>query len=140
MIRETAEPDVPIDQTMPERAAALSRVGALTALFVAGFATFINLYATQPLLPLFRHIFRASALLVSLTVSAPVLAVALVAPLQGLLADCVGRKQVIVAAIARLAVPTLLSASAAGLGQLIIWRFLQGVFIGHNSRGHCLHK
>ena len=127
VIDKTAEP---VEQ--PERvgqAVAINRIGALTALFVAGFATFINLYITQPLLPLFREIFRASELQVSLTVSAPVLAVALTAPFQGLVAECLGRKRVIVAAITCLSVPTFMLASAANLGQLIVWRFLQGLFI-----------
>ena len=108
---------------------ATSRTAAHCALFIAGFATFINLYATQPLLPEFRRIFSASELMVSLTVSAPVLAVMLVAPLVGLMADAVGRKRVIVAAILGLAVPTALTAMAANLYQLIIWRFLQGLFV-----------
>jgi MFS transporter, YNFM family, putative membrane transport protein len=106
-----------------------SRASALCALFIAGFATFLNLYATQPLLPEFRRIFSASELMVSLTVSAPVMAVMLVAPLVGLMADAVGRKRVIVAAIVGLAVPTALTAMAANLYQLIIWRFLQGLFV-----------
>ena len=100
---------------------------ALGALFITGFATFINVYATQPLLPEFRRIFSASELLVSLTVSAPVLAVVLIAPLVGLLADAMGRKRVIVAAILGLVVPTALTATAANLYYLIIWRFLQGL-------------
>lgn len=112
-----------------EQPVAICRTGALAALFVVGFSTFVNLYVTQPLLPLFRQIFHASELMVSLTVSAPVLAVALTAPFQGLVADRLGRKRVIVAAIAGLAVPTFLSASAASLPQLILWRFLQGLFI-----------
>ena len=53
-----------------------ARPGVLLALFTMGFATFVNLYATQPLLPRFRQLFHASELMVSLTVSAPVLAVA----------------------------------------------------------------
>ncbi len=102
---------------------------ALTALFIAGFGTFITLYATQPLLPEFRRIFQASELLVSLTVSATILAVALTAPITGMLADSVGRKRVIVAAMLGLALPTGLAATAGGLGQFVIWRFLQGFFI-----------
>ncbi len=108
---------------------AIRRIGALTALFVAGFSTFITLYITQPLLPLFRELFRTSELMVSLTVSAPVLAVALTAPFQGLVAESLGRKRVVVAAITGLAVPTFLLATASNLGQLIFWRFLQGLFI-----------
>lgn len=106
-----------------------SRAGLLLALFVTGFGTFVNLYATQPLLPRFREIFHASELMVSLTVSAPVLAIALIAPLVGLLADRVGRKRVIVAAMLGLAVPTVLAGTADNLPHLIIWRFLQGLFI-----------
>jgi MFS transporter, YNFM family, putative membrane transport protein len=113
----------------PSRPLEASRAAALSALFIAGFATFINLYATQPLLPEFRRIFSASELMVSLTVSAPVLAVMLTAPLIGLLADATGRKRVIVAAILGLAVTTALTATAANLYQLIIWRFLQGLFV-----------
>ena len=111
------------------RVPAYSRLGTLTALFVTGFGTFVNLYATQPLLPQFREHFGATELLVSLTVSAPVLAVALTAPLIGLVADAVGRKRIIVAAMLGLALPTALAATAANLGQLIAWRFLQGFFI-----------
>ncbi|EKD36171.1 MAG: major facilitator transporter [uncultured bacterium] len=105
------------------------RVGAFLALFVTGYATFINLYVTQPLLPQFREIFQASELLVSLTVSAPVLAVALAAPLVGLLADALGRKRVIIAAMLGLSLPTIMAATAVNLNQLIVWRFLQGLFI-----------
>jgi MFS family permease len=96
-------------------------------LFVTGFATFVNLYSTQPLLPRFREIFQASELWVSLTVSAPILAVALAAPLLGILADAVGRKRVIVASMLGMAIPTTLAATASNLPQLILWRFLQGL-------------
>jgi predicted MFS family arabinose efflux permease len=104
------------------------RAGVLTALFVTGFATFVNLYATQPLLPRFRELFHASELSVSLTVSAPIFAVALAAPFLGLLADSLGRKRVIVASMLALAIPTALAATASNLQQLIAWRFLQGLF------------
>lgn len=115
----------PVEEQTP---AGRGRAGVLLALFITGFATFVNLYATQPLLPRFRQIFQSSELLVSLTVSAPVLAVALAAPLIGLLADALGRKRVIVAAMLGLALPTALAGTAANLTQLIAWRFLQGFF------------
>lgn len=106
-----------------------SRVGLLLALFLMGFGTFVNLYATQPLLPWFRHLFNASELMVSLTVSAPVLAIAIVAPIIGALADSIGRKRVICVALFGVAVPTLMVATASNLTQIIIWRLLQGLFI-----------
>jgi MFS transporter, YNFM family, putative membrane transport protein len=99
------------------------------ALSILGFGAFLNFYVTQPILPQFRQVFRASELLVSLTVSAPVLAVALTASIIGLFADAVGRKRVIVAAMLGLALPTALAATASSLGQLVAWRFLQGFFI-----------
>ncbi len=106
-----------------------SRAAVLLSLFVAGFSTFLNLYATQPLLPEFRQLFGASELMVSLTVCGPVLAVALTAPLLGVLADALGRKRVIVAAMLGLAIPTALAATSSNLGQLIAWRFVQGIFV-----------
>ncbi len=105
------------------------RAGTLPALFIMGIATFLPLYATQPLLPVFRQIFHASELMVSLTVAASVLAVACTAPITGLLADRLGRKRVMVASLFGVAVPTCLAATAQGLGQFIAWRFLQGLFL-----------
>jgi len=104
------------------------RMGTLTALFLAGFGTFLNVYVTQPMLPKFRQIFQASEIMVSLTVSSVVLAVAIMAPLVGLLADSIGRKRVIIASMLGLAIPTVLAGTSANLVQLIAWRFLQGVF------------
>jgi MFS family permease len=99
------------------------------ALFAIGFFAFLNLYTTQPLLPQFRHFFMASELLVSFTVSAPVLAVTLTAFMIGLVADAVGRKRVIIAAVFGLSLPTILAGTSANLGQLVMWRFWQGLFI-----------
>ena len=106
-----------------------SRRGLLLALFMMGFGTFLNVYATQPLLPEFRQLFHASELLVSLTVSATVLAVALGAPIIGALADSIGRKRVIVTAMFGLALPTFLAVTSTTLTQLIVWRFMQGLFV-----------
>jgi YNFM family putative membrane transporter len=119
----------PITKAADASAGTGKRTGLLLALFATGFATFVNLYATQPLLPQFQKIFHASELLVSLTVSASVLAVALAAPMVGLLADRLGRKRVIITAMLGLSLPTALASTAADLGQLIMWRFLQGLFI-----------
>lgn len=101
------------------------RIGVI----VAGFCTFLPLYATQPLLTEFRRIFSASALAVSLTVSAVTLAIAMSSPWIGSLADAIGRKRVIVTAILGLSVPTCLAATSSSLSQLIAWRFAQGLFV-----------
>ena len=80
------------------------------AVALCGFCAFLDLYATQAILPLFAREFRASAAAVSLTVSATTFAVALVAPFVGAIADVLGRKRIIVGATFLLAVPTALLA------------------------------
>ncbi len=101
----------------------------MVAVMLAGACTFLNVYTTQPLLPLFRHIFHASEMAVSLTVSATTLAIALAAPLAGLLAERFGRRRVIVPSILLLTVPTVLATTSADLHTLIAWRFLQGLLV-----------
>ncbi|HJT89338.1 MAG TPA: MFS transporter [Bryobacteraceae bacterium] len=98
------------------------------AVAIAGFCAFVNLYAPQPLLPVLAANFRTSAAGISLLLTASTVAVAIMAPLTGILADRVGRRRVIVPAAFLLAVPTVLSATSTGLGQLVFWRFWQGFF------------
>jgi len=97
------------------------------AVMLAGIAAFLNLYATQPLLPMLAHIFAASKAAVGMTVSAATIGVALSAPFCGLIAERVGRKRVIVTSTLLLTIPTLMAATAASLPVLIFWRFLQGL-------------
>ena len=81
------------------------------------------------MLPLLEEIFHASKTAVGMTVSAATLGVALAAPVFGALAERLPRKRVIVFALLGVSVPTLLAATSANLGQLIFWRFLQGVTV-----------
>src|SRR5208337_1577838 len=78
---------------------------AVIAVTLAAIGAFFNLYATQPLLPLFEQIFHASKPEVGRTVSAATLGVALSAPFCGALAERVGRRKVIVISIFLLALP-----------------------------------
>jgi len=103
----------------------LGRAGMLAISF-AGFCTFLDLYATQPVLPLFERLFHVTKAEAGLTVSASTIAVAVLAPFVGALGDRARRKSVIVLAIAALAIPTLLAATSSGLAELVVWRFLQG--------------
>jgi predicted MFS family arabinose efflux permease len=98
------------------------------AVVFAGFCAFVTLFAPQPLLPMLAREFRVSAAAISLVVTASTLAVAMAAPFAGVVADRFGRKRVIVPAAFLLAVPTLLAATSTSYGQLLFWRFLQGVF------------
>ena len=102
---------------------------AIWAAMIAGACTFLNVYCTQPLLPLFQHLFHASVIAVSQTVGAVTLAVAITAPFIGLLAETYGRKKVIVPALFAMAAPTLLAAASQSLHALIFWRFAQGLFV-----------
>lgn len=102
---------------------------ALIAVMLAGACTFLNVYTTQPLLPLLRQLFHASEIAVSLTVSATMLAIALAAPLAGVLAERFGRKRVILPSILLLTLPTVLAATSPNLHWLIAWRFMQGLFV-----------
>jgi MFS transporter, YNFM family, putative membrane transport protein len=94
---------------------------------LAGFAAFLDLYATQPLLPMLSRVFGASAFAVSLTITAPTVAVAITAPILGRIADRVGLRRTIVASAAALTVTTGLAATSRTLSMLIFWRFMQGV-------------
>jgi YNFM family putative membrane transporter len=94
---------------------------------LAGFAAFVDLYATQPLLPLLARTFHASSFDVSLTITAPTVAVALAAPGIGRLADTLGLRRVIVGSAFAIATATALAATSASLPQLIFWRFVQGL-------------
>lgn len=96
---------------------------------LAGMCTFLGVYCTQPLLPLLRRLFQASELGVSLTVSATILAVALTAPVIGMIAERRGRKKVIVPSLFLLTIPTALAATSTSLPVLIFWRFTQGLFV-----------
>jgi predicted MFS family arabinose efflux permease len=99
----------------------------MLAISFAGFCTFLDLYATQPILPLFETLFHATKAEAGLTVSASTIAVAMMAPFVGALGDRARRKSVIVLAIVVLAIPTLLAATSSGLAALVMWRFFQGV-------------
>ncbi|AKU95202.1 major facilitator superfamily transporter [Labilithrix luteola] len=104
----------------------LKNSAAILAVAFAGFSTFLDLYATQPLLPRFTEIFHASKAEVGLTVSAPTAAVALCAPIFGAIGDRFSRTRLMIASLAFLSLTTLLAATSTGLGSLIVWRFLQG--------------
>jgi MFS transporter, YNFM family, putative membrane transport protein len=106
---------------------ALGPLTGVAAVFLCGVCAFLDLYATQPLLPLFSTIFHAGKAAVGLTVSASTLGVALSAPLFGIFAERLSRKRVIVISIAAVAVPTFLAATAPSLHALIFWRFMQGL-------------
>ena len=94
---------------------------------LAGAAAFLDLYSTQPLLPLLTRTFGASTFEAGLTITAPTVAVAIFAPFIGRLADRLGLRRVIVLSAWALTVATALAATSHTLHQLIVWRFVQGM-------------
>ncbi len=102
---------------------------SLLALNFAAVAVFSDLYITQPILPILTARFGVPPATAGLSVSVVVLMIALSSPLWGSLSDAVGRKPVLVASTALLAVPTLLAALAPGFGLLLFFRALQGLLI-----------
>jgi YNFM family putative membrane transporter len=120
-------PEIPAPaSTLPD---SLGPPSSLIAVGLCGVFAFINLYATQPLLPMFAHIFSAGKAAVALTISASTLGVAVSAPFLGALVQRLGRKRVIVASALILAIPTLLAATAPSLHALIWWRLAQGIVL-----------
>lgn len=97
--------------------------------FVAGFSTFINLYAPQAFLPTLSADLGTSPMEAGLSITVSLLAVALMAPVAGALSDRFGRKRIITGACALLIVPTLLVAASGSLATLLIWRLLQGMLL-----------
>lgn len=99
------------------------------AVALAGFTSFINLYTPQAVLPQIADSFGVDDAHTGQTVTAALVAVALVAPFAGAISDRVGRKVLIAGACLLLSVPTLLVATAQSLEALLVWRFLQGLLL-----------
>ena len=92
-------------------------------------AAFLNLYAPQAVLPLLAQEFAVGPSEASMAMTACTIAVALVAPFAGAVADVIGRKRIIAAALLGLTVPTAAIGFAPDLQTLIVLRFVQGLML-----------
>jgi predicted MFS family arabinose efflux permease len=99
------------------------------AVGLTGYCAFVNLYAPQSILPLLSQEFVATAAQVSTIITVSTLAVATTAPFTGAVADVLGRKRVIVAAMFLLTVPTVMVGLATSLNAIIFWRAVQGLVL-----------
>jgi predicted MFS family arabinose efflux permease len=99
------------------------------AVGLAGFCAFLNLYSPQALLPVLAREFGAGAAEISAVMTASALAIALTAPFTGAVADVLGRKRVITAAMLAVVVPMAGAAFATDVPSLIAWRFAQGLLL-----------
>jgi len=96
---------------------------------IAGFCAFLNLYSPQALLPALSREFNVTAVQISAIMTASTLAVALTAPFTGAIADVLGRKRVITAAMIVCIFPMIMQALAPSVDALAFWRFVQGVML-----------
>ena len=99
------------------------------AVGLAGYCAFVNLYSPQSILPLLSQEFGVGAAEISYIITVSTLAVALTAPFTGAVADVLGRKRVIVAAMFMLVVPTIMIGLSNSLSDIIFWRAVQGLVL-----------
>jgi MFS transporter, YNFM family, putative membrane transport protein len=99
------------------------------AVATAGFCAFLNLYSVQALLPVLAKEFGVGVGDISWLMTAGTGAIALTAPFTGAIADVVGRKRLITAAMFAAVVPTLLMTLATDVPAFVFWRFVQGLLL-----------
>ncbi|MET0265561.1 MAG: MFS transporter [Duganella sp.] len=100
------------------------------AMFFGGFSCFALLYCVQPLMPLLAHEFHLSAAQSSMALSISTGALALSLLASSVLSERLGRKPLMVAAMAVAAMMTVLCAFAHNYQQLLVMRALLGVALG----------
>jgi YNFM family putative membrane transporter len=99
------------------------------AVAMCGFCAFVNLYTPQALLPELSHEFGVGADEISWLMTAGTGAIALTAPFTGVLADMVGRKRLITAAMFAVVAPTLIMTMVDSVSAFAFWRFVQGMLL-----------
>jgi YNFM family putative membrane transporter len=97
------------------------------AAFLCGAFAFLEVYCTQPLLPMLQRLFHTTEAHVGLTISACTTGVALSAALLALFGEGLARKRTIVLSLIAVAVIGLLTATATSLNGLALWRLAQGI-------------
>src|SRR3569833_3830735 len=91
--------------------------------------SFLHLYAPQSGLPMMSQEFVVGAADASLIITAGTLAGAFSAPFTGAISDVLGRRRVIIIAMALLIIPATMTALAPTLNQVIFWRFVHGLLL-----------
>src|SRR2546423_5668589 len=99
------------------------------AVAIAGFCAFLNLYSPQALLPALAGEFGVGAAEISTIMTASTLAIALTAPFTGAIADVLGRKRVITAAMLAGGVAPNRAAVPPGGQGVLGWGLLPGLLL-----------
>jgi YNFM family putative membrane transporter len=99
------------------------------AVVFAAIGAFLHLYAPQAVLPMMAAEYGVGAADASLIITAGTLAVAATAPFTGAISDVLGRRRVIVIAMALLIIPATMTALAPSFHQLVFWRFVHGLLL-----------
>jgi predicted MFS family arabinose efflux permease len=99
------------------------------AVATTGFCAFVNLYSVQALLPALAQDFGVGAGEISWLMTAGTMAIALTAPFTGVVADVVGRKRLITAAMFAVVAPTLIMTLVTSVPAFVFWRFVQGMLL-----------
>lgn len=118
------QPGTPIAARTPE----FARINR--AMVFGGFSTFSLLYSVQPLMPLLADQFRLTPVQSSWILSISTLTLALSLLLSSAISERVGRKPMMVWAVALAAVTTVLSAFATDFTQLLVLRAILGIALG----------
>lgn len=100
----------------------------LLCALIGGLA-FSQVYALQSVLPALMQDLAISAAAAGSTIGATLLAMALVSPFMGMMSDALGRRSLMVAAAAFLALPTAALCFAQNFGQVWFFRFVQGLTV-----------
>ena len=116
-------------QTLHDSLADFSYFRLQIVVFALVSASFTNIYITQPVLPVLQSEFSADMVLVSLSVSAVILGIAISNLPFGFLADRFSIRPIICAGGILVAIGGLVCAITQELWILIGARFFQGIFI-----------
>jgi pimeloyl-ACP methyl ester carboxylesterase/predicted MFS family arabinose efflux permease len=108
----------------------VSRCASFVIAASAGAATMTAASAPSPLYPVYQRAWNLSSFTLTLVFAVYVFALLAALLTVGSLSDVIGRRPVVSAAMVLLAVGMLLFATAAGAGDLMVARFVQGVAVG----------
>lgn len=116
-----------MNPSKPDTAKNSAPLSEKIALFLLGVTALVNLYSTQPILNDLSVWARVDVTEAAWTVSAATVGVALTAPIAGVVSDRLGRRRIMVIAIAVMAVLTILASFSWDFYSLLFIRLVQGI-------------